>query len=229
MILSIIGIDLSISRVGLHLLLDLPNSRLQETEGSPYSSKILGPCDDHASLYLADTIGLRLASKACFDPNGAPTYVTLAFLPRCLVFVLTMRCSTFFTSLQDVSQTWRNGTQGGCRSRRPISPDASEHRCQDQSTSLYASHFPSFGLSLIHPSSCSSDQKKLESMLPEAYALRASSECGDDAGMMSGMMGAFRDVSTKWGSTFRDEPFADKEEGTQTDEMGWKWVEDPRS
>ncbi|KAJ3755129.1 peptidase family M48-domain-containing protein [Lentinula raphanica] len=50
--LSILGLDLGLSTILNKLLLELPNSRLQERE--------------------ADLIGLRLMSKACYDPRASP-------------------------------------------------------------------------------------------------------------------------------------------------------------
>ncbi|KAI0076651.1 hypothetical protein K474DRAFT_1597625 [Panus rudis PR-1116 ss-1] len=52
-LLAVIGIDFGISNFISRLLIDLPNSRTQE--------------------YEADVIGLKLMSKACFDPRAAPT------------------------------------------------------------------------------------------------------------------------------------------------------------
>ncbi|KAL0581801.1 metalloendopeptidase [Marasmius crinis-equi] len=51
-VLAASGLDLGISHILHSLLLDLPNSRTQELE--------------------ADAIGLRLMSKACYDPKFAP-------------------------------------------------------------------------------------------------------------------------------------------------------------
>ncbi|KAL0063488.1 metalloendopeptidase [Marasmius tenuissimus] len=51
-VLAASGLDLGISSILHSLLLDLPNSRTQERE--------------------ADIIGLRLMSKACYDPKAAP-------------------------------------------------------------------------------------------------------------------------------------------------------------
>ncbi|KZP00946.1 hypothetical protein CALVIDRAFT_475483 [Calocera viscosa TUFC12733] len=48
----VLGIDIGITRTALTLLLQLPNSRAQESE--------------------ADRIGLRLMAQACFDPREAP-------------------------------------------------------------------------------------------------------------------------------------------------------------
>jgi Peptidase family M48 len=50
--LQLLGIDYFISNLASTLLLDLPNSRAQERE--------------------ADLIGLRLMSRACYDPGAAP-------------------------------------------------------------------------------------------------------------------------------------------------------------
>ncbi|KAJ4473138.1 peptidase M48 family protein [Lentinula aciculospora] len=50
--LSILGVDFGFSTLINKLLLELPNSRLQEKE--------------------ADLIGLRLMSKACYDPKASP-------------------------------------------------------------------------------------------------------------------------------------------------------------
>ncbi|KAF8335338.1 peptidase family M48-domain-containing protein, partial [Cantharellus anzutake] len=50
-LLELLGLDVGVSRIGLTLLLTLPNSRTQEAE--------------------ADSIGLKLMSKACFDPAEA--------------------------------------------------------------------------------------------------------------------------------------------------------------
>ncbi|KAF7416138.1 hypothetical protein PC9H_002400 [Pleurotus ostreatus] len=51
-LLQYVGVDFGISRLFTTFLLDLPNTRAQEKE--------------------ADVIGLRLMSKACYDPSAAP-------------------------------------------------------------------------------------------------------------------------------------------------------------
>lgn len=51
-LLSLVGLDFGLSNMLSTVLLELPNGRKQE--------------------YEADQIGLRLASKACFDPQAAP-------------------------------------------------------------------------------------------------------------------------------------------------------------
>ncbi|KAF9263887.1 hypothetical protein L218DRAFT_1076826 [Marasmius fiardii PR-910] len=51
-VLAASGLDLGVSSLLHSLLLELPNSRMQERE--------------------ADMIGIRLMSKACYDPKGAP-------------------------------------------------------------------------------------------------------------------------------------------------------------
>ncbi|EGO22941.1 hypothetical protein SERLADRAFT_471477 [Serpula lacrymans var. lacrymans S7.9] len=51
LLLQASGLDFGVGKLATHLLLELPNSRTQETE--------------------ADTIGMRLASKACYDPKAA--------------------------------------------------------------------------------------------------------------------------------------------------------------
>ncbi|KAA1470753.1 hypothetical protein DENSPDRAFT_929073 [Dentipellis sp. KUC8613] len=51
-LLQAIGVDFGLSGLATTYLLDLPNSRKQELE--------------------ADTIGLKLSARACFDPRGAP-------------------------------------------------------------------------------------------------------------------------------------------------------------
>ena len=50
--LELLGLDIGLSRLGMTLLLSLPNSRKVEVE--------------------ADQIGLQLMSMACFDPQKAP-------------------------------------------------------------------------------------------------------------------------------------------------------------
>ncbi|KAK7696428.1 hypothetical protein QCA50_001085 [Cerrena zonata] len=55
-LLAILGLDFGVARLASSLLLDLPNSRNQELE--------------------ADAIGLRLSSKACYDPKAAPAMFT---------------------------------------------------------------------------------------------------------------------------------------------------------
>ncbi|KDQ58056.1 hypothetical protein JAAARDRAFT_155715 [Jaapia argillacea MUCL 33604] len=55
-LLNIAGLDFGFSRLLTKLLVDLPNSRLMETE--------------------ADKIGLRLSAKACYDPRAAPEVFT---------------------------------------------------------------------------------------------------------------------------------------------------------
>ncbi|OSX62976.1 hypothetical protein POSPLADRAFT_1181049 [Postia placenta MAD-698-R-SB12] len=54
--LEVAGLDLGIARLITSLLYDLPNSRTQELE--------------------ADQVGLKLAAKACFDPQAAPEMFT---------------------------------------------------------------------------------------------------------------------------------------------------------
>jgi len=51
-LLEVLGLDYGIAKLLTTFLLDLPNSRKQELE--------------------ADVIGLRLAAKACYDPEAAP-------------------------------------------------------------------------------------------------------------------------------------------------------------
>lgn len=51
-LLDILGLDMGITRILTTLLYELPNSRTQEFE--------------------ADSIGLKLMSKACFDPRASP-------------------------------------------------------------------------------------------------------------------------------------------------------------
>ncbi|KAF8639023.1 hypothetical protein AX17_001775 [Amanita inopinata Kibby_2008] len=51
-VLDLLGVDFGLSRLMKKLMLELPNSRTQERE--------------------ADLIGLRLMSRACFDPMAAP-------------------------------------------------------------------------------------------------------------------------------------------------------------
>lgn len=65
-------------------------------------------------------------------------------------------------------------------------------------------------------------------MLTEAYALRAASDCGDNAGMMSEMFGAFRDAREKWGTAFTDDVSEqmNRQGERSTEEVGWKWVEE---
>ena len=67
-LLEVLGLDTGIARLLTTFLLDLPNSRKQELEGSRVyqvvSWKSLTTC-------LADVIGLRLSSKACYNPEAA--------------------------------------------------------------------------------------------------------------------------------------------------------------
>lgn len=55
-LLSLLGLDFGFARLISTLLLELPNSRTQELE--------------------ADRIGLKLSSRACFDPGAAPAMFT---------------------------------------------------------------------------------------------------------------------------------------------------------
>jgi len=55
-LLDVLGLDIGITRLLTTLLYELPNSRTQEFE--------------------ADTIGLKLMSKACFDPRASPAMFT---------------------------------------------------------------------------------------------------------------------------------------------------------
>jgi len=68
-LLEVLGLDYGIARLLTTFLLDLPNSRKQELEGSQvslvYTWKFLTTC-------LADVIGLRLSAKACYNPEAAP-------------------------------------------------------------------------------------------------------------------------------------------------------------
>ncbi|EIN04507.1 hypothetical protein PUNSTDRAFT_122835 [Punctularia strigosozonata HHB-11173 SS5] len=63
LVAAALGTDFGIANIATKLLLDLPNSRAQELE--------------------ADLIGLRLCSKACYDPRAAPrVQAALADLER---------------------------------------------------------------------------------------------------------------------------------------------------
>ena len=81
--------------------------------------------------------------------------------------------------------------------------------------------------------------KKLESMLPEAYSIRAASDCGEDGGWTASMLGAFRDAPVRWtmlhdsanspgvgaGVRVGESVVQTPEEG-QAEEVGWQWVEE---
>jgi hypothetical protein len=66
-LLEVLGLDNGIARLLTTFLLELPNSRKQELEGSQVSQvvawKSLTTCS-------ADVIGLRLSAKACYDPEA---------------------------------------------------------------------------------------------------------------------------------------------------------------
>ena len=67
-LLEVLGLDIGIARLLTTFLLDLPNSRKQELEGSQVFEvvawKFLTTCS-------ADVIGLRLSAKACYSPEAA--------------------------------------------------------------------------------------------------------------------------------------------------------------
>ncbi|CCM00306.1 uncharacterized protein FIBRA_02336 [Fibroporia radiculosa] len=62
-LLEIAGLDFGFARLLTSLLYDLPNSRTQELEGK-------------LATVHADHVGLKLASRACFDPRAAPEMFT---------------------------------------------------------------------------------------------------------------------------------------------------------
>jgi Zn-dependent protease with chaperone function len=68
-LLEVLGLDVGVAKFLTTYLLELPNSRTQELEGSQVDRllvyKFLIPC-------LADVIGLRLSAKACYNPEAAP-------------------------------------------------------------------------------------------------------------------------------------------------------------
>jgi metalloendopeptidase OMA1, mitochondrial len=64
----VLGVDVGLFRMAHDLFHELPNSRTAETEGTKSSYiDYLEP-----TSLAADLIGLRLASKACYDPRAAP-------------------------------------------------------------------------------------------------------------------------------------------------------------
>lgn len=65
---TLTGFDFGITRLVSMLLLELPNSRTQEIEGVFFSNVKRGNTNVGN---LADTIGMRLTAKACFDPEAA--------------------------------------------------------------------------------------------------------------------------------------------------------------
>lgn len=60
-----------------HFLLELPNSRTQEYEGNidPFQSPFRN-VNPSLTFLLADLIGVRLMSRACYDPAEMVQYVT---------------------------------------------------------------------------------------------------------------------------------------------------------
>ncbi|KAG9004334.1 hypothetical protein FRB93_010404 [Tulasnella sp. JGI-2019a] len=70
--LELLGLDVGFSRVGLTLLMMLPNSRKHESEGQQNldQSLLILYSTSHNST-VADTIGLRLMAQACFDLQAA--------------------------------------------------------------------------------------------------------------------------------------------------------------
>jgi metalloendopeptidase OMA1, mitochondrial len=64
----VLGVDVGLFRMAHDLFHELPNSRTAETEGTIYFlHRLLQP-----TSFAADLVGLRLASKACYDPRAAP-------------------------------------------------------------------------------------------------------------------------------------------------------------
>lgn len=77
LLLEIIGVDIGISRIGLELLMTLPNSRTTESEGMYFArSFIQNHGDNPKFLYQADNVGLRLMAQACYDPRKSVQYVS---------------------------------------------------------------------------------------------------------------------------------------------------------
>ena len=70
-ILSIIGLDFSLSRIISSLVYELPNSRKHELEGASQLSRV----ERRTCLIVAgpaDKVGLKFMAWACYDPAAAP-------------------------------------------------------------------------------------------------------------------------------------------------------------
>lgn len=71
--LQTLGLDFGISDLATQLLFQLPNSRTQELEGEGIpSSPPVAPVEICLEPSSADTIGLKLMARACFDPQASP-------------------------------------------------------------------------------------------------------------------------------------------------------------
>ena len=67
--LCYIGLPLTAVTAAVRFMLDLPNSRKQELEGIP--TTLWMRCILTQSFITADRIGLKLSSRACFEPRAA--------------------------------------------------------------------------------------------------------------------------------------------------------------
>jgi hypothetical protein len=70
LLLNMLGLDFDLARLITTYLMELPNSRKQEMEGGcshPSLTDVL-----RLTYREADEIGLRLLSKACYDPRAMP-------------------------------------------------------------------------------------------------------------------------------------------------------------
>lgn len=75
-ILSIIGLDFSLSKMLTSLVYELPNSRKHELEGASPPLLFISECRTCLNAAgLADMVGLKFMAKACYDPAAAPAYV----------------------------------------------------------------------------------------------------------------------------------------------------------
>ena len=71
-LLQTLGLDHIVSNALTTFVLELPNSRTQEREGTFTSRHQITLTE----VYPADLIGLRLMSRACYNPSAAPAYVS---------------------------------------------------------------------------------------------------------------------------------------------------------
>lgn len=73
LILQVLGLDAFLSHSLTTYALELPNSRTQEKEGEHLQA--LEAILETKYRLPADLIGLRLMSRACYNPGAAPAYV----------------------------------------------------------------------------------------------------------------------------------------------------------
>lgn len=134
---------------------------------------------------IADFIGLRLMSKACFDPREAPQYVNLFSRTSTVSLRLPTLVSFLLQNVgpHGVERHQINIGLQGCRQPRlhehaPGQPEAY------QGASLFA--FSPCPSRTARADQSFLGRQALDSWLPEALTLRASSSCADTSRQFEG-------------------------------------------